>query len=105
MAAAAIDLNALLADVKDALDITWDSSDSQVLEFIKNGMFYINDKAGKTCDYAAMGYPRTLLFEYVRYARSRALEVFENNFQSLLLSMQTGEAVSAYVSDTNTDEE
>ena len=34
--------------------------------------------------------------EYVRYARDSALEVFETNYQSLILTMQNERRVSAY---------
>ena len=56
----------------------------------------LNAKYGEEADYTADGMPRTLLMEYVRYARDSALDVFENNFQALLLGMQNGRRVNAY---------
>ena len=38
-------------------------------------------------DFTIEDSPRELLFDYVRYANSQALEVWEKNFQSELLSL------------------
>lgn len=89
----------LLADVKNHVDITWedDDTDKKIRELISQGMVYINGKYGTTADYAAPGLPRTLLMEYVRYARDSALDVFENNYMSMILAMQHERQVAAYV--------
>ena len=88
----------LLADIKNYLNITWDddATDAKVSGLIAAGMVYLNAKYGEEADYTADGMPRTLLMEYVRYARDSALDVFENNFQALLLGMQNGRRVNAY---------
>ena len=88
----------LLSDVKNYLNITWDddATDSKVSGLIASGMVYLNAKYGEEADYTADSMPRTLLMEYVRYARDSALDVFENNYQALLLGMQNGRRVSAY---------
>ena len=88
----------LLSDVKNYLNITWadDATDTKVSGLIASGMVYLNAKYGEEADYTADGMPRTLLMEYVRYARDSALDVFENNYQALLLGMQNGRLVSAY---------
>ena len=88
----------LLSDVKNYLNITWDddATDAKVSGLIVSGMVYLNAKYGEEADYTADGMPRTLLMEYVRYARDSALDVFENNYQALLLGMQNGRLVSAY---------
>ena len=88
----------LLEDVKNYLNITWDdaATDAKVSGLIAAGMVYINAKYGEEADYTADGMPRTLLMEYVRYARDSALDVFENNFQALLLGMQNGRLVNVY---------
>ena len=59
-------------------------------------MAYINDKYGEAADYTADGFPRTLLFEYVRYARDAALDVFEANYTALILGMQTSKGVADF---------
>ena len=88
----------LLSDVKNYLNITWDddATDTKVSGLIASGMVYLNAKYGEEADYTADGMPRTLLMEHVRYARDSALDVFENNYQALLLGMQNGRLVSAY---------
>lgn len=88
----------LLADVKNYVNITWDdeATDAKVSGLIASGMVYLNAKYGGEADYTADGMPRTLLMDYVRYGLSGALDVFENNYQALLLGMQNGRRVSAY---------
>lgn len=88
----------LLADVKNFLDITWDdeATDTKVSGLIASGMAYLDGKLGEAGDYTADGMPRTLLMEYVRYARDSALDVFEGNYLSLLLDMQHERAVRRY---------
>lgn len=92
----------LLADVKNGLDITWDdeATDGKVRGFIAAGMIYLDLKAGEAQDYELDGLPRALLMEYVRYARDGALDVFENNYLSLLLAMRHERVVSGYADDT-----
>ena len=92
----------LLSDVKNYLDITWDdeATDKKFSGLIAGGMAYLNKKLGEAGDYLSDGLPRTLLFEYVRYARDSALDVFENNYLSMILAMQNDRKVSAYVEST-----
>ena len=80
----------LLNDVKNYLDITWDdeATDRKIRGFIASGMRYLDGKAGGGQDYAADGTARTLLMEYCRYFRDSALDVFENNYRSMILSMR-----------------
>lgn len=91
----------LLKDVKNYLNITWDddATDKKVSGIIASGMMYLNGKAGAEMDYIADGAARTLLFEYSRYMRDDALDVFENNYLSLLLSMRNERQVAAYVEE------
>lgn len=88
----------LLSDVKNFLDITWDdgAEDKKVSGLIAQGSVYLDGKYGETANYETEGLPRTLLMEYVRYARDRALDVFENNYQSMILAMQNERAVMRY---------
>ena len=92
----------LLDDVKNQLNITWndEATDRKIGGLIASGMFYLNGKYGTEADYTQDGMPRTLLMEYVRYARDSALDVFENNYQALLLGMQNEKAVNDYVAET-----
>lgn len=91
----------LLSDVKNYLNITWDdeATDAKISGLIASGMVYLNLKYGAEADYTADGMPRTLLMEYVRYARDSALDVFETNYQALLLGMQNERLVSIYALD------
>ena len=96
------DMAKLLADVKNQLDITWDdpATDRKCLELIASGMRYLNDTAGAQLGYLDPGSDgRTLLFEYVRYARDKALDVFENNYRSLILAMQSRRRALFYAED------
>ena len=88
----------LLDDVKNYLNITWsdEATDAKISGLIASGAMYLNSKYGEEADYTADGLPRTLLFEYVRYARDSALDVFENNYQPMILGMQNERRVSAY---------
>ena len=88
----------LMADVKNSVNFTWEdaATDTKVSGLIASGMAYLNAKYGKEADYTADGMPRTLLMDYVRYGLSGALDVFENNYQALLLGMQNERRVSAY---------
>lgn len=91
---------ALLAAVKNYLQITWTDTetDDRIGELIDAGEAYLDSKLGNSArgTYETPGYPRTLLFEYVRYARDGALDVFENNYRSMILAMQHERMVSAY---------
>lgn len=88
----------LLSDIKNYLDITWvdDDTDNKIKNLIAGGSMYLDSKCAEELDYEVDGLPRTLLFDYVRYARDSALDVFENNFKSLILAMQNDRAVMKY---------
>lgn len=92
----------LLDDVKAYLNITWDDevTDTKIGGLIASGMVYLDGKYGGAADYVEDGLPRTLLFEFVRYARDAALDVFENNYMSLILAMQNERKVELYVEST-----
>lgn len=92
----------LLADVKNYLNITWDdeATDAKISGLIASGAAYLDSKIGDSADYTQDGLPRTMLMEYVRYARDSALDVFENNYLSMLLAMQNQKAVANYVEST-----
>ena len=94
--------DALLTDAKAYLDITWedDVTNRKIRNFITQGMFFINDKLGAEGDYLYDGFPRTLLFEYVRYARDGALDVFETNYRSMILAMQNDKKVKDHAAKT-----
>ncbi len=92
----------LLADVKAYLNITWDdeATDNRVRGLIASASVYLDGKAGRMMDYTADGAARTLMMDYVRYARDEALDVFENNYLHLILAMQNDLGVNRYVENT-----
>lgn len=91
-------IRTLLDDIKSSLNITWSdkATDDRVGGFIRSGIAFLNKKCGCEADYLSEGYPRMLLFEFVRYARDNALDVFEDNYLSWILAMQREKAVMAY---------
>lgn len=80
----------LLADVKNYLNITWDdeTTDAKISGLIASAAAYLDGKLGGQPDYEADGMPRTLMMEYVRYARDSALDVFETNYLQMILTAQ-----------------
>ena len=88
----------LLDAVKNYLDITWTDagSDTKLTGIIERGIKYINKIAGSEMDYLSEDKPRELLFDYCRYARSSALDEFQDNYMHELLSLQISEEVKAY---------
>lgn len=88
----------LLADVKNYLNITWDdqATDRKISDLIRAGISFLDLKRGEPADYTAAGLPRTLLFDFVRYARDDALDVFENNYLSLIVAMRNESLVKSY---------
>ena len=83
------ELNNLLSDVKNYLKITWNDeiTDKNLTGMIKRGMAHLNHIAGVSLNFLEEDSPRGLLFDYVRYANSQALEMFDINFQSDLVSL------------------
>ena len=96
--------DALLTDVKNYLDITWsdEATYSKVLGFIASGMDYLDKKAGGAQDYETDGTGRTLLLEYCRYFRDSALDVFENNYRSMILALRHERVVMGRVASAET---
>lgn len=91
----------LLAGAKLWCNITWsdEATDAKVSALIASGEAYIDGKLGIPADYTAPGEPLTLLYEYVRYGLSDALDVFEGNYLNRLLAMQHERKVAAYAED------
>lgn len=91
----------LLAGAKLWCNITWsdEATDAKVSALIASGEAYIDGKLGIPADYTVSGEPLTLLYEYVRYGLSDALDVFESNYLNRLLAMQHERKVAAYAED------
>jgi hypothetical protein len=91
----------LLEAVRNYLDITWadPAGDEKLFGIISRGMKYIDSVAGEACDYTAEDKPQELLLDYVRYVRSNALDEFQKNYLSELLSLQHQKEVARYVAE------
>lgn len=94
----------LLSDVKADQGVTWSDpqTDSRFRTHILNGMAYIDKRLGEAGDYMAPGDARMLLFEYVRYARAGALDVFEKNYQHIILDAQNDRRIARYAKEHQT---
>lgn len=81
---------ALLSEIKNYLDITWDdpATDQKYSGLIQMGAAYLEQKAGQPVDFLQEVDALALLKDYVRYARDGASDVFENNYRHLILAMQ-----------------
>jgi len=87
----------LLPDIKSYLHITWEDPETEknLTGFISRGMARLQEIAGVTLDFELEEPPRALLFDYCRYANSQALEMFEKNFASELMSLHIKSQVDA----------
>ncbi|WP_291636576.1 hypothetical protein, partial [Clostridium sp.] len=74
----------LLEAIRAYLHITWvdELTDSNLTGMIKRGMARLQVIAGVPLEFIIEDDARSLLFDYVRYANSQALEMFEKNFAS-----------------------
>lgn len=91
----------LLLAVRNYLDITWpdDAGDKKLAGIISRGIKYIDRIAGQAMDYSIDDKPRELLFDYCRYVRSGALDVFQVNYRHELLALQIDQEVAAYAAE------
>ena len=96
---------ALLAAVRNYLDITYTdaATDSKLVRLLKAGQAYINNTCGAELDYSVEGQAQSLLFDYVRYARSGASEMFWINYRHELLALRIESGVTAYEAASETD--
>jgi hypothetical protein len=88
----------LLNDIKNYLDITWEdeAGDAKLSGIAERGIQYLDGIAGESMDYTVEGKARELLFDYCRYARSHALDVFQKNYLHELNTLQIVQEVAAY---------
>jgi hypothetical protein len=79
----------LLSDIKNYLHITWNdiNTDNNITGYINRGKARLQQIAGVPLDFTKEDLPRSLLFDYCRYANSQALEVFEKNFEAELIEL------------------
>lgn len=88
----------LLSDVRNYLDITYDDleTDQKLTGIIERGKIYLDNIAGVQQNYDNESVSRQLLFDYCRYARNNALEYFEGNFKTELLTLRIGVQADDY---------
>lgn len=88
----------LLSDVRNYLDITYDDpeTDQKLTGIIERGKVYLDNIAGVQQDYDNESTSRQLLFDYCRYTRNNALEYFEGNFKTELLTLRIGVQADDY---------
>lgn len=93
----------LLSDVRNYLDVTWEdeSTDKKLVGIIERGKKYLDHAAGTVLDYEVEDKPKELLLDYCRYVRSGALEEFQNNFLSELLTLQIQKECEAYAENSD----
>ena len=92
----------LLSELKNGvLDITWDDPDEdrKLIGILTRAKYKINKYAGAEIDYNTDLNAKQLMFDLCRYMYNNASEDFEKNYNSELLMLRAGYAVSA------TDEE
>lgn len=80
----------VLEAIKSYLHITWEDTNTDVnlTGMINRGIARLQNIAGvPVLDFTIEDLPRQLLFDYVRYANSQALEMWEKNFASELMSL------------------
>lgn len=80
----------LLEMAKNYLDITWDDAgtDQKLTGILERGINRINSTSGEELDYNTPDRPQELLFEYARYARSNALDEWEDAFLPEILFLK-----------------
>jgi hypothetical protein len=78
----------LLETVKTYLNVNWEEGDSQLTLMIEGGVSYLSRKTGAAIDFNEDKDARALLCDYVRYARSNALDEFEQNYIHEIISLR-----------------
>lgn len=81
---------ALVDDVKDYLDITWEMDDGELKKLsgmIERGKEYLQGKIG-TCDFERETREKSLLLDYCMYARAGQLSDFQKNYRSEIIALQ-----------------
>lgn len=97
---------AMLGELKAYLNIAYEDamSDQALAGMVKRGKAMLDDYAGEKQDYETEGLPRQLLFDYCRYARSHALEMFSVNFGRELITLREKAELEA-VKETDEDKD
>lgn len=95
----------MLGDLKAYLNIAYEdeASDRALNGMAERGKAMLDSYAGAKQDYGKEGLPRQLLFDFCRYARSHALEMFSANFQRELIALREQAELEAVKKDEDKD--
>ena len=86
----------MLEEIKGYLKITWNDEDLYIEGYIARGIDHLEGLTGTTLEFEE-GKPKSLLFDYCRYAYNNALEYFDENFRGDILRLQLQEAIKEKV--------
>lgn len=81
---------ALIDDVKNYLDITWEMStgeNEKLSGIIERGKTYLSGKIGE-CDFESETMEKELLMNYCMYVRAGRLSDFMQNYKGEIISLQ-----------------
>lgn len=98
-----MNINQLLEEIKNDLDITWEDAgtDEKLVGSIERGVSYLMDRTGAASeDFDENSRAKALLFDYVRYDRSAALNEFYENYAHELNSLMIANEVRDAAEDT-----
>ena len=86
----------LLEDVLNALDVTFDdaATKKKIRDIMQQGQARLEQIKGGVIDFEKEKTARTLLFAFCRYGRSNAIEQFEHDFSSQIVSFALEAAVA-----------
>lgn len=86
----------LLKDILNALDITFKDCETKkkIRDIMQQGRERLEQLKGGEIDFVKEKTARTLLFSFCRYGRSNAIEQFEHDFSSQLVSFALEAAVA-----------
>lgn len=96
----------LIDDLKDYLCISFEDerTDRALISSLNRGQAILEDYAGEKIDFSQEGAEKQLLFDYCRYVRSQAPEMFEINFRHDLIALRAKYETEAAKNASNKDE-
>lgn len=86
----------VLEDVKNALHITWNDEDVDLVKLIKRSMSYLSETTGGVFDYKEEDFVKQLLIDRCRYVYNGATDEFEINYKHELLKLINKVAIEDY---------
>ncbi len=88
----------ILEEVKNYLDITWETTpaeDAKLASMIERGKAALAGKIGR-CDFEGETQEKTLLLNHVMYERAGALNEFWSNYRGEIISLQMNRRAEQY---------